>query len=132
METGQNLEKSLEKVFCEIPIKLPSLNEYIRDCRSNQYVGAKMKKRVENDIMLFINRLPVFNEPIYIAFHWIEENKRRDLDNVAFAKKFILDAMVKAGKLKDDNRRFVTGFSDDFSYDKNAGVILEIMLAKDR
>ena len=132
MEIEKTFEKSSEKAYCKIPIKLPSLNEYIRACRSNQYAGAQMKKRVENDIMLFINRLPSFNEPIYIAFHWIEENKRRDLDNVSFSKKFILDALVKAGKLKDDNRRFVVGFSDDFTYDKDAGVILEISLVKDK
>lgn len=55
-----------------------------------------------------------------------EENKRRDLDNVCFAKKFILDSMVKTGKLKDDNRNFVKGFRDDFEYGKSSKVILEI------
>lgn len=52
--------------------------------------------------------------------------ERRDLDNVCFAKKFILDSMVKAGKLKDDNRNFVKGFRDDFEYGKSSKVILEI------
>ena len=41
-------------------------------------------------------------------------------------KKFILDSMVKAGKLKDDNRNFVKGFRDDFEYGKSSKVILEI------
>lgn len=85
-----------------------------------------MKKEYETSIGWCIRALPTFDEPIKIHFHWIEENKRRDLDNVAFAKKFILDALVKSGKLKDDTRRFVTGFSDSFEYGKKAGVILTI------
>ena len=55
---------------------------------------------------------------------WV--NKKRDLDNVAFAKKFILDAMVKYKKLKDDNRKYVTGFTDKFLYSKENKVILDI------
>lgn len=112
---------------CEIPIKLPSLNEYTAACRKNAYVGAKMKKQTQEDIMWFIKKLPKFENPITIHFHWVEGNKRRDYDNIAFGKKFILDAMVKAGKLKDDNRNFVKGFSDSFAYEKNVWkVILEI------
>lgn len=110
----------------EIPFRLPSLNQYIYECRRNKYAGAKMKKQVEQDIGWYINKLPKYNKPIEIHFHWIEENKKRDLDNVCFAKKFILDSMVKAGKLKDDNRNFVTGFTDTFEYGEESKVILDI------
>lgn len=109
-----------------IPFRLPSLNNYILECRKNKYAGANMKKKVENDIMFFINKLPNYTKPINIHFHWVEENKRRDLDNVCFAKKFILDSMVKAGKLQNDNRNCVTGFTDTFEYGKESKVILEI------
>ena len=110
----------------EIPFKLPSLNEYVNVCRTNKYKAAKFKADIEDDIMFCINRLPKFNSPVRIHFYWIEGNKRRDLDNICFAKKFILDALVKAGKLKDDNRRFVTAFTDDFEYGADTRVILEI------
>ena len=110
----------------EIPFRLPSLNNYINECRKNRFAGAKMKKEVESDIGWYINRLPQYTKPIKIHFLWIEENKRRDYDNICFAKKFILDSMVKTGKLKDDNRNFVTGFTDDFEYGKSSKVILEI------
>ena len=116
----------MENVTCKIDLKLPSLNEYICACRVNRYKGARMKSDYECAIGLFINELPVFSNPVRIDFTWVEENKRRDLDNVAFAKKFILDALVKFGKLKDDNRKIVTGFTDKFTYDKKACVILEI------
>ena len=85
-----------------------------------------MKKTVDSDIAYYINQLPKYDRPVKIHFIWVEENKRRDLDNVCFAKKFILDSMVKAGKLKDDNRNYVVGFEDSFKYDKESKVILEV------
>lgn len=110
----------------EIPMKLPSLNEYINVCRTNPYKASKFKKDIEDEISLYLRDLPRFEKPIKIHFHWIEENKRRDLDNVCYGKKHILDAMVKSGVLKDDNRKCVTAFTDTFGYEKEARVILEI------
>lgn len=108
-------------------MKLPSLNEYINVCRTNPYKASKFKKDLERDIGKYVSWLPTFDNPIKIHFHWVEDSKRRDLDNVCYAKKHILDALVKMGKLKDDNRKFVTGFTDSFSYDKEAKVVLEII-----
>ena len=79
----------------EIPMKLPSLNQYINECRKNRYAGANMKSEVEREISYYITSLPQYQKKIKIHFHWIEGNKKRDLDNICFAKKFILDAMVK-------------------------------------
>lgn len=110
----------------EIPMKLPSLNDYTRANRSNAFEGAKMKRQIEQGIAVYIAKMPRFEKPIRIHFHWIEQNGRRDLDNVAFAKKFILDAMVNTGKLKDDNRKCVTAFRDTFGYGDEYKVILEI------
>ena len=110
----------------EIPMKLPSLNEYINECRKNKFAGVTMKKKIENDIAYFINSLPQYSKPIKIKFTWVEANKRRDYDNICFAKKFILDAMQECGKLENDNRKWVTGFTDSFEYGKEYKVILEI------
>ena len=110
----------------EIPLKLPSCNEYINECRRNKYAGAKMKKRTEFLISLYIGKLPEFTKPVKIKFIWVEKNKKRDLDGICFAKKFILDTMVKMGKLKDDNRNYVCAFTDTFEYGKETKVILEI------
>ena len=47
---------------------------------------------------------------------------------MCFAKKFILDAMVQAGVITNDNRKHVTGFTDYFDYDKgNPRVIVEVL-----
>lgn len=126
METDKNLSTDSGKVICEIPLKLPSANDYIKACRTNPHVGAKMKAKTEVAIAAYIVWLPKFKNPVKIQFHWIESNGRRDLDNICFAKKFILDALVKCGKLKDDNRKCVTSFTDVFSYGDETKVILTI------
>ena len=108
----------------EIPLKLPSANDYINVCRYNKYGANKFKRDIQNDISVFLKDLPRFDKPQRIRFLWIEGNKRRDLDNICFAKKFILDALVELGKLKDDNRKFVAAFSDDFTYGEEHKVIL--------
>lgn len=111
----------------EINEKLPSCNDYIKLCRANKYVAAKMKLKIEQLIGCYLLELPRYDEPIKIHFHWIEGSQRRDWDNVCFAKKFILDSMVKYKKLSDDNRKIVTSFTDTFEYQKdNTKVILEI------
>lgn len=97
-----------------IPVKLPGLNDYIRACRANRFEGAKMKQDAEAMISYYIMDLPELRGPVSIRFHWTEGNRRRDLDNVAFAKKFILDALVKTGKLPNDDRKHVIGFRDTF------------------
>lgn len=109
-----------------IDMKLPSLNDYIRICRGNKFAAAKYKKQLEEQIRIFILNMPTFIKPIKIHFTWIEGTKRRDYDNICFAKKFILDAMVKYGKLQDDNRKFVYAFTDTFEYGKETKVKLEI------
>lgn len=89
-------------------------------------MANKYKAKIEQEIALFLAKMPRWSKPIKIHFHWVEGNKRRDLDNIAFAKKFILDSMVKYGKLSDDNRKCVTAFTDTFEYGKSTKVILEI------
>lgn len=115
----------------EIPVKLPSLNDYTSACRTSKFTGAKMKAKYEQIIGLHLMKMPRWTKPIKIHFLWIEGSKKRDRDNIAFAKKFILDAMIKCGKLKDDNRHYVVGFTDEFTYGNTTKVILEIEEAED-
>lgn len=110
----------------EIPYKFPSFNEYINECKKHRMAGARMKKRVEYDIGWFINKLPEFKKPVKIHFHWVEGNKKRDLDNIMVARKFIIDAMVKSGKLEDDGPKYVVAFLDTFSYSDEWKVIMKV------
>lgn len=111
-----------------IPHKLPSLNDYIRACRSNAFAGATMKKKTEALITPYLADLPTFDRPVTISCHWTDGNSRRDIDNVAFSIKFILDSLQKTGKLPNDNRAHVKGISHSFSVDpeKNYSVTVKI------
>lgn len=96
--------------------KLPSLNEYIEACRRNPHCGAKMKANTELAIIPQLASLKRIEKPVHISFIWHEANKRRDKDNVAAGKKFILDALQKAGKLINDSNDYIAGFTDRFEY----------------
>ena len=109
-----------------IGMKLPSLNDYIDVCRSNRFQAAKFKRETEAGIAFFLRKLPVFEKPVVVHFRWIESDFRRDADNIAFAKKFILDTLVKLGKLKDDSRKYVNGFTDEFETGERTKVIIYI------
>ena len=110
----------------EIPMRMPSCNTYINECRKNRYAAAKLKATTEDQIGWYLKGLPHLDKPVRITFHWIEPNRRRDLDGISFGKKFILDALVKCGVLSDDNRKCVTAFTDEFDYGVEAKVILII------
>ena len=114
------------KYQAKIPIRLPSLNEYINVCRANWYKANTMKRGYETNIAWFLTHLPKINKPVTVHFHWVEPNRKRDLDNIAFAKKFILDALVKRGVLKDDGMKYVTGLSDSFEIAEKAEIIVTI------
>lgn len=132
-----DIEKEAERVISdsqvviEIPYFFPSFNEYLNECRKNKFAGANMKRRIESDIAWFIDAMPAYQKPIKIHFHWIEKNWKRDLDNLAFNKKFILDCMVSEGKITNDNRHHVTAFKDTFETGKENKVILYIQEVND-
>lgn len=106
----------------KIPFRLPSLNEYINVCRNNRYGGAKWKREWEDKIIPFLDGQYYGN--VTISFKWYEPNKRRDVDNIASAKKFVLDAMQKKGVVRNDKQ--VIGFTDSFIYGSGEGVEVEI------
>lgn len=113
----------------EINRRLIGLNEYTKQNRTNKYAGAKAKK-IEQEYIVWGIKKQLGNikitKPVIGHFTWIEENKRRDLDNICFAKKFILDALVEAEVLVDDNRKIVTNFTDSFEYADKSKVIVEL------
>ncbi|WP_430628873.1 hypothetical protein ACQ0N1_08805 [Lactiplantibacillus plantarum] len=102
--------------------ELPSLNEYIKAERANRYAAAKLKKRYTALCSVYArasrNSGVQFSWPCKLKFTWYTKNNRKDADNIAFAKKFVLDGFMKAGLLGNDNRKHITGFQDEFAVDK--------------
>lgn len=103
-----------------IPGSLPGLNEYSTLERRNRYQAAAMKRRAEHVVMAEIRRqlrgLRI-KKPVSMDYLWIEKDRRRDKDNIAFAKKFVQDALVKVGVLENDGWKQIDHFSDDFAVD---------------
>lgn len=100
---------------------LPNLNDYTKANRSNKFAGAEMKKKVERIITYYIKQQlkdVSIKGKARLAFRWYEPNKRRDLDNICFAKKFILDALVNNKIIIADSWKGVVGFTDEFFIDK--------------
>ncbi|WP_037351237.1 RusA family crossover junction endodeoxyribonuclease [Anaeroarcus burkinensis] len=112
-----------------LPGRLPGLNEYTRDCRANRQAGAALKRDAEEEIIWEIKRQlrgKRFRR-VKIAFRWIEPNQKRDLDNIAFGKKFVLDSLQKSGVLSNDGWRQIAGLADEFEVDRvNPRVVVEI------
>lgn len=114
-----------------IPGRLMGLNEYTRACRGNKYAAAKYKKDIEDVIVFHIKtqlKGARFEKPVFLSFYWYEPSKRRDLDNVAMGKKFVLDSLVKSKTIPNDGWSNVVGFKDSFFIDpKNPRVEVEIL-----
>ena len=105
-----------------------SLNEYINAERSNKYKAAKIKKEeTERAYWHFFNKPKIEKYPVKIEFTWFVRGKRKDPDNISFAKKFILDGMVKAGYIENDNLSKITGFTDSFSLSDEELVVIRVM-----
>ena len=102
-------------------MRLPGLNEYVDICRQNRFQAANFKKEIEEDCLIFIKaglRGKTFTQ-VGITFTWFEKDKRRDKDNIAFAKKFILDAMQKGKIIVNDGWSQIKYFKDEFEIDKS-------------
>lgn len=98
-----------------------SLNEYINIERANKYKAAMLKKQQTNNCYYFskLSKIKPFENRVDIKFIWHTPDNKKDHDNISFAKKFILDGLVKSGILKNDNPRYVGNFIDEFKIDKN-------------
>ena len=120
MRKGRERVKKQYKLT--IPGLLPGLNEYIDAERAvkGKYKAAAMKKQAENVIGYMVKtqlRGVHFDRPVAIRYLWIEPNRRRDKDNIAFAKKFIQDSLVHCGVLDNDGWGQIEHFTDDFAVD---------------
>jgi len=96
-----------------------SLNEYINYERMQKYIAASIKKRETERVYYeaLSQKKGQVNKKIFIVFHWFVKDKKKDKDNIAFAKKFILDGLVLAKVLKNDGFDEIEGFLDFFSVD---------------
>lgn len=104
--------------------RLPSLNQYIEDCRRNKFKGANTKKKWQRHIYDFIQKQLKEGEemelPVSITYHFYEPNKKRDIDNVSsFFIKCCNDAIVESKILPNDTQQYVKQLTQTFDIDKD-------------
>ena len=107
--------------------RFPTLNEYI-DCeRGSAIAAAAMKKKCTEQVkaQCLSQQIQPVNGKADLLFEW-HSSTRHDPDNVAFAKKFILDGLQLAGVLENDNRKFIGTMADEIIQDDEDYVILHI------
>jgi Holliday junction resolvase RusA-like endonuclease len=114
----------MESITFFLDFPLPTLNEMIRTARGNKFASAAQKKKytelVATEIMVQTER-PHFNA-ISLDITWIETKKKRDPDNVFTAVKFILDGMVAADIIRDDDRDHVVSITNRIAASYSRGV----------
>ena len=101
--------------------ELTDLNQYIKALNNHRFVGSKIKKEETERVYWECKEQkikPVTKFPVKIHYRWYSPNARKDIDNVAFSKKFINDGLTMAEVLPDDSRKYIKGFSDNFFIDK--------------
>lgn len=113
----------------EIHRRLPSLNDYIHKINHNRYVGNKFKQDIQNEIAWEIKAQLYglkIKKPVILHITWIEENKRRDVDNVYSAVKYIQDALVQMKVIQNDNRKHIVDVRHKIEYSNESKVIVEL------
>lgn len=104
-----------------IPHSLPCINDMVA---KNRFVYNKLKQDTESMIEYEIRRQKI--KPMnyaYLSFVWFEKDKRRNPDNVSGGgPKFVLDALVRSGILKNDGWSEVLGIRHGFVVGQGSSV----------
>lgn len=101
-----------------IPGEMPTLNEIIDAAKSHWAEYSRMKSDFTNLVALVAKKLPELDR-VYLEITYFRKNQRYDPDNIAAAKKFILDGLVAAGVLPNDGWAQVAGWSESWEVDKD-------------
>jgi len=112
-----------------INYKFESLNNYINKCRTNYYMANKIKQQETDISMMYFARISkIENYPIELIFNWHMKSKIADLDG-RFAKN-IIDGLVKANKIPDDNVKYIQKITHNYIEDEKDYVEIKIIEKK--
>ncbi len=87
----------------------PTLNEIIASARASRHGNAGLKKTWTARVARAAEwqGLPALEGVVYLEVLWRVKNRRRDEDNIEAAQKFIMDGLVLAGVLQEDNLKVI-------------------------
>ena len=102
-----------------IPGQLPTLNEIINEAKAhwNNYRVQKENSTEKVAWVAIEAGLPRLNA-VKLDITYYRKNRRHDPDNIAAAKKFILDGLVAAGVIENDGWKQVKGWTEKWEVDK--------------
>ena len=112
-----------------IPGELPGLNDII-DKSKNFWGRYSDSKRQYTELVWLHARTtlkPFRKFPVDFRFDWYCSSKRKDKDNIAVGKKFILDGLTDAGIIPDDSWRYIGNFQDYFYVDRTNPRVVVVM-----
>ena len=108
-----------------IKYKFESMNSYIGKCRSNYHSANAVKQKETNLAMLYFANIPKIEKfPIELTFNWYMKSKIADLDG-RFGKN-IIDGLVRAKKIPDDNVKYIQRIVHNYKESKEDYVEVEI------
>lgn len=116
------------------PHPWPSTNDLIHAMNANRYRGAQMKRYYTGIAAEYAAEAArqqgwaAPDAPVALWCTWYEMDRRRDPDNVHGGIKFALDGIVRAGLIRDDSQRWVSGIHHRIRIDKSDPGV-EIVLA---
>lgn len=106
-----------------IKYKFENLNEIINKCRSNPYYANQVKQKETEIARLHFIGKKINHFPLTVIFKWHMKSKIADLDNKL--EKSILDGMVKAGTIPNDNVKYIQKIVHEYVEDKEDYVEIE-------
>jgi len=106
--------------------KLPSLNDYIAKINRNKHIGNKFKHDVQERINWYIraSKIKPIKCRVDIDIYWHEKTKRRDVDNIYSAIKYLGDSLQIMGIIENDSQRFIRNIHNYLVEDKKDYVIV--------
>ena len=99
-------------------------NEYIKIERGNKYQANNVKQQEKNFIMWTVKERYTGKYPVTLTVRPHFQNKRKDLDN--FRLKGLIDGLVSAGVIKNDNLNCINKIIIEAVYSDDIGVEVEI------
>lgn len=98
--------------------RMPGLNDIIKVSKAHWAAYATMKKKYTELACSAASDIGPADGKVMLHIEWHEpKGGQRDPDNIWASKKFILDGLVNAGVIPDDNKNHVYGVMDTTRYD---------------
>jgi len=108
-----------------IDYKFENINTYVNKCRTNYFYANKIKQKETELSKYAFNNIPKIDKyPIELIFTWHIKNKTSDLDGKL--PKNIIDGLVRANKIEDDNVKYIQKITHIYEQDTKECVEIEI------